>query len=337
MTVEYTIFDVINGWAGHLLLLDTLGRLLAVFGLLAVLLLAIIPIWHANSADRRHYVTALLVSAAVFAALIGLELLLTHILGRELRSRPANARWTTMLITPKTAMAFPCWPVAISAAAGLLLWHRNRALGLTTMILTALQAVSFVFVGANYPYDVITGAVFGLALGYATAVIMRLSPGLRVWTLIPVGITLGGWLAFIAVTVRPASDFDTGMIPAGVGNMPATPLPVLTLSAGEILQLAENGHLTVGWLRIDMPGDAATLPAIESRVRAAVNRAFLTRSDLDVLTITVIGYYGRGSTTKMGTLYTATVDRADWPARGFRPTQKLPGEKYVLPRLLAHP
>lgn len=340
MTVEYTIFDAINGWAGRWPILDTLGRLLAVFGLLAVLLLVIMPLWRADVQDRRRYLIALFATAAVFAALIGLELLLTHLLGRELRSRPANARWTTMLITPKTAMAFPCWPVAMSAAASVLLWHRMRALGISTALLTALQAIAFIFVGANYPFDVLTGAALGLVLGHTSAVIFHLSPVLRARSLVLPVILLFTWLGVVAVTVKPASDADTNNIPNGArisarGTTCNRISYLLTGSKDIKLRVDDNGHLMVGSMRITIPGETATLAVIEKRSRDAVNRAFMQNQKLGLLTVTVIGRYGSGSDVKMGTLYTATVDRVDWPAGGFAPTQKLPGEKYVLPRLLA--
>ncbi len=326
--MEYAIFDAINGLAGRFAWLDAAGRLLAVFGLLAVLLAALLPLWHPahDAAARRRYLWALLATAVLCAALIGLELLLTHLLGRELRSRPANARWTTMLITPATALAFPCWPVALSAAAGVLLAHRCRRAGIPALLLAALQAVAFVFVGAHYPFDVLTGAFLGMVLGQAGAVLTRLSPGLRARRLLPAVAALGVWLALVAITVKPASAVATGMVPAAAGTMPAP-------AADAPFALAGNGHLTVGWLRVEIAAEAATLPAVEARAREEINRAFRTHPEVHLLTLTITGRFRHGTHARVGTLYTATVDRADWPPRGFTASARLPGLKFVHPRL----
>jgi hypothetical protein len=332
MPVEYVIFDAMNGWAGRWAGLDAAGRLLAVFGLLIVLLLALIPLWQParDAASRKRYLWTLLGTAALCAALIGLELLLTQFLGRELRSRPANARWTTMLITPETGLAFPCWPVALSAAAGVLLLHRARRLGLAALLITMLQAVAMIFVGANYPFDVLTGAFLGVTLGQTGAVCTRLSPGLRGRRLIPIYLVLGIWLALIAITVKPASDADTAMVPGPSGTIPVphsgsrlAPFPT-----------AGNGYLTVGWLTVELDGNAATLSSVETRARGEINRAFRAYREVNLLTVTISGRFGRGSDAKVGTLYTATVDRADWPASGFANDQRLPGLKFVHPRLM---
>ncbi|OPZ85491.1 MAG: Undecaprenyl-diphosphatase BcrC [bacterium ADurb.Bin429] len=328
MTIEYAIFDAVNGLAGRFALLDAVGRLLTVFGLLAVLLATLLPLWHParDAAARRRYLWALLATAALCAALIGLELLLMHIIGRELRSRPANARWTTMLITPSTTLAFPCWPVALSAAASVLLALRFRRAGVASLLLTALQAVAFVFVGAHYPFDVLTGAFLGMIIGQSGAVLARLTPGLRARPLLPAFAALAVWLALMAIAVKPASALDTGMVPAMAGSMPAPP-------AGAPFTIAGNGHLTAGWLRVEVDTDTATLRAVEARAREEINRAFRAHPEMYLLTLTVTGRFRYESHARVGTLYTATVDRADWPRRGFVASERLPGLKFVHPRL----
>jgi undecaprenyl-diphosphatase len=345
MPFDFILFDLINGAAGRWAWLDNTGRGLAVYGLLAVFVAALWPLFAPgrDRATRLIYLRALLLTLLACAILAALETLATRfVLHREVRSRPMNARWVTLLITPETGMAFPAWPVVLSFALAVPMQRVWRPLGIVLYILAGLLAVSLVFVGVNFPFDVISGALLGLAIGATAAA--GLLPTRRPFGIIHAVTLL--WFLFMAFAVKPASAADIANVPAGTGALHVrVPAAARFLadhdtpqSARDItVEAASNGHLTVAVARVTVTdAESLTLPQVVAITRATANHLFLSWSRLDLLTITVAGRFRRGSGEKVGTLYTATLARQQMPPGGFPAGRPLPGNKFVHPLLLSH-
>ena len=339
MHVDYWLFDLINGAAGHYRWLDAAGQLLAVYGALAVILLALGGLWSPRlTPDVRRRLFFSLVLAGLCCALFVLleQLIFPH----DLRSRPANARWVTLLITPSSHLDFPAWPVAIAFALAFPLLQAHRRFGVAALGVAGLTGIALVFVGANFPYDVLTGLLIGMAVGYSAALLYhRGVPDFRRrvrWAAL-CWVVLLVWAGVALATVRPVSlESNPNETPSqqNVGVSVTPPAPVLTAlqpvaSPGALtVRAATNGHLLAAVAQVTLPDAHIALPAVEDRARAMVNAAFSTWPGLGLPTVEISAQFPQGTHTRVGALYTATVARGQWPAGGFLSRQPLPGKKF---------
>jgi undecaprenyl-diphosphatase len=93
------------------------------------------------------------------------------------RARPAAAGdWTALIATPSSA-SFPSGHATTAfAAAAAIAWLRPE-LRVPAFALAALVAASRVVLGVHYPFDVIAGAIVGVAVGTLVALATRRSAG----------------------------------------------------------------------------------------------------------------------------------------------------------------
>lgn len=347
MLWEQRCFEAINGLAGAFPLLDQAGRLLAVFGLLAVILIALTLAWWPRwePAQRRVYLYAVCAVAIIALALYGVELaVIRYVLHHEIRSAPASKVWTNLLITAEGGVSFPAWPVLLTTALTFPIWGLARRVGYLTTGLTVLLGLALIFVGAHFPLDVLAGVLVGATLG-ATArmltAIRRLKgywlPALTLWLIL---VLLAGGAAAM---MKPQATEVAGSGTAAHGPEPSTvPTPAAVQAALQtagapstvLVEAASNGHLLVASVHLTLPDTSATLDAVRQLTLRATNAAFAAWPTLDLLTLTVEEHMPGGNGQRVGILHTATVARQDWPTGGFLPTQTLPGEKYYAPRLL---
>ncbi|MHB9024551.1 MAG: phosphatase PAP2 family protein [Armatimonadota bacterium] len=348
MRIDFWLFDRINGLAGWQPWLDTLGRYLAVYGLLVILLFALGVLWWPRlpAERRRRYFGALLTGLAACALLAGLELLLApHI---SLRSRPFNARWVTLLITGESELSFPAWPLVYAWALIVPTLSIARRAGIILIALGVLFGLAMVFVGLNYPLDILFGSLLGAAVGMTFALLFKVSAitPKRPWLLPTIAwvvlLLIGGLLR---IFLQPASTMaTTEMVPTrGLHVRVATPAATLaalqriTAPSEVTIDAATNGHLLVAWAQVKIDSDAYTLAGVEDQARRVVNAAFSTWRQLDLLTVTVSAAFPGEKDQKLGTLYTATIERRSWPPAGVPSAQALPGEKFYHHRFLGKP
>jgi undecaprenyl-diphosphatase len=336
MQLDLTLFDFINGWAGRWEWLDAAGRTLAVFGVLAVLLLVQALAWwpRRDGASRRGYAGALLLAAGVCLALMAVEWWWNP----HLRGRPAVGRWTTLLVTPDSTLAFPAWPVVLAAALAVLTWARARAWGGVVWALTALIAVAHVFTGINFPFDVLTGALLGAAIGVTVLQIVYRTrrPGL----LIVLWVVLAAWGSVMMLTMRPASTgAEEGIHSARSASdvmVDAPPKVAAALRnltpAGAAVDAAHNGHLTAVAVTLTAPSSTPPLREVTDLARRAMNAVYAGWPQAGYCTVTVQAVFAGGKT---GTLYTVSVARAAVPAGGFPRGTALPGPKFYHAQYLA--
>jgi hypothetical protein len=345
MAMDQTLFALLNGLAGRWPWVDALGRAVAVFGPLAggYLLLAVVC-WPRLSGElRRRYLCSLGLAAGGCLVLAGLEAGLVHlVLHHEMRARPANALWTTALLTAPTHLAFPAWPVVVLWALGAPTARVAPRAGLGLGVLGVLVGVALVFTGVNFPSDIVTGILLGATLGESALVVAggqasRRSGGGRVAWLWG---SLLLWGGVLAITLRPASDLPVAeavdaTIPGVQVSVPATLPARLQAVAGAgttRIEAATNGHLRVLAVEVVLPSPTPTRGDVEALVRR-MYAAIWAGKLCDLATVTVVGEFARSGQTRRGTLYTATLAREQWPQTGV--PARLPGFKFYHPSWVA--
>jgi undecaprenyl-diphosphatase len=89
------------------------------------------------------------------------------------RARPsAEGHWTALIATPGSA-SFPSGHATTAFAAAWTIALLRPALRVPALVLAALVAASRVVLGVHYPFDVIAGALTGVAVGTLVAVVAR--------------------------------------------------------------------------------------------------------------------------------------------------------------------
>jgi len=347
MSFDFRLFDHINHLAGQFGRLDAVGRGVAVFGVLAILLLIQGLLWwpHVPAAQRWPYLRALAVAAVGCLVLLLVEEVITHfVLHREIRQRPAYGRWSTLLLSVEGTRDFPAWPVLFAMALTVPTWYLSRAIGAVCGLIVVSIGLALVFVGINYPLDVITGLQLGGVIGISAAricmthVAMPISGrGIAIsWCIVL------AWGLLMALTMRPASLLApiTAVAPVTMSVQSPAPLSVQTTLESAVapahvsVAAASNGRLLAAAMILTVQ-ETTALPEVTEVVRRGVNAAFTSWPQLGYLTVTVIASYAREH-NHIGTLYTLSLDRAHWPLTGFAAGQILPGKKYFNAAFLAH-
>lgn len=342
------LFALINALAGRAAWLDTCGRFLAVYGLLAVLLLAVTVFWWPRLAarQRRGYGVALLLAGAGCLLCFGLEwLLVTHVIHHDLRTRPFDARWATLLITAESALSFPAWPAALALALLPATLRVSRCAGWVMAVLCVLLGVSLVFVGVNYPLDVLVGGLLGIAIGETGALLAigAERPRARAWqTILAVWAVLLVGTAAVSVSVKHGSvEYEaksTRSTQKTAVNVPPPPAVLAALLPAAqpgvpSIDAATNGHLLVAEARVLLPSATTTRAEVDSLARRVSNAMFSCWPQLNLLTVSVNGTFRDGGKTHYGRLFTTTVAREAWPVAGFAAAQKLPGKIFYNTRV----
>lgn len=100
--------------------------------------------------------------------LLGASLAITFLLNDLLikplvhRSRPCDLYPAVeLLIQRPSSYSFPSGHSASSFTSAVVLFHCNRRLGITALVLAALIAFSRVFLFVHFPTDILTGALLG--------------------------------------------------------------------------------------------------------------------------------------------------------------------------------
>lgn len=353
MTLNLRLFDIINGLAGQNCWFDRIGQLLTIYGLLAgMLLLATLFWWSRMNRDRQfHFLRAFLITTALCALSWGLEwFLASHILHHDLRARPANAHWATLLVTERSSMSFPAWPVLFLFAMGITGWQYFRRAALLIISLGFLVAFSLVYVGVNYPDDVITGAFVGIAIGMLPGS-MPLQGSTHArrqqWLAVAMWLLVLVWGGGLLVTTHasrapeePGASASTLAINQTIVQVPETVLTRLQNIVARdrvTVQAATNGHLTVGWIRITLPDSHVTVSDVENTAKQVCQLMFSRMHPLDLITVEIDATFSSVKSLRSGTLFTVTIERAQWYRHTASGQIRLPGKKYFHPQFFVSP
>ncbi len=177
-TIDWQLFQAINGLAGHSQLPDQFFKLCTQY-LAVVLLVLVATLWFtpgesAAVSGRRQRLVVYAVLAAVLALAVN-----QGIGSLWFRPRPFVQHTVTVLVPHSPDNSFPSdhatGGFALAVVVVLLRDRWARILGCVLIALAALLAFSRVYVGAHYPFDVVTGICVGTA---AAVVVTLVSPAL---------------------------------------------------------------------------------------------------------------------------------------------------------------
>lgn len=348
--MDYQFFEVINGLAGKLPELDLLVRGMAVYGLLISLLVLLVLLWWPNIdlKTRRLQLFSTGLAMMLCSLLYFLEWLLIskHILPNELRARPANVQWVTLLVVPDSRMAFPSWPTLAIMALSMAIAPYYRFVSALLAVIALLTGIALVIAGVNYPFDVMTGMIVGTAIGATSAyVVLRLFPSRQIlkqkFIVLLLWMVTVCWLIVMAFTIKPANYQE----PMSQSNVQAEKLLLvvppdklksqiieMTGCKNITIQSASNGYMINALLVLIIPEAEVNRRRVHEVTREAVNALFANWPQLDLATVDVSMPTVVAKGESVGTLCRATISRTQWPSAGFIETQLLPGEILYSPR-----
>ena len=154
----------LNSLAGEFAPVDHLARLLASdYLMLGVLCSAAFGLWFAGPdvATRIRFQRATLIAAASIG-LSNAAVWVASLPFERLRPYEELDSAVNLLFYQSTDPSFPSNPVAVAFAGSTAVWLGSRKMGVALLCISAVYALSRVYVGANYPGDVIGGIVIGI-------------------------------------------------------------------------------------------------------------------------------------------------------------------------------
>ncbi|WP_274651347.1 undecaprenyl-diphosphatase [Paenibacillus humicola] len=170
LSIDYHLFQAINGVAGHFAFLDEIMRLLANDGEY-VFFLGIIVYWFSRTRQNRRMVVE-----ALFSACIALGV--AAILGSLFyRNRPFVDHHVHLLIQHAANASFPSDHATAAFVVATVIWCHRRKDGWAWLALAAGISVSRVWTGVHYPSDVISGFI----LGTGTAIAIQTCHEKSIW------------------------------------------------------------------------------------------------------------------------------------------------------------
>ncbi len=185
--IDWRLFELVNGLAGHSSALDSLMKAGAA-GLEYVLLLLVATLWITPAeSDAATLSRQRLVVYALLAALLALGV--NQVVGHLwFRPRPFVHHHVTQLVPHADDASFPSDHAAGGFALAVAVWRAAdrwaRRLGWLLVALAAVLTFSRVYIGVHYPFDVVGGALIGAAAAWAVwllhaAIDAALAPLLR--------------------------------------------------------------------------------------------------------------------------------------------------------------
>ncbi|MHB8576802.1 MAG: phosphatase PAP2 family protein [Dehalococcoidia bacterium] len=215
-TIDWRLFEAINGLAGHSGALDSLFKACAA-GLEYVLLALVATLWLTRGENEAvDFARQRLVVVAVLAALLALGV--NQIIGNAwYRPRPFVDHHVTQLVAHAADGSFPSdhaaggMALAVSVILAADRWAKR--LGWLLAALAALLAFARVFIGVHYPGDVVGGCLIGAASAWLLHALIRPLGSLLLPLLRPLHqltewianrLRIGRWPIFAAQAPLPA-------------------------------------------------------------------------------------------------------------------------------------
>ncbi|RLC73035.1 MAG: hypothetical protein DRI52_02535 [Chloroflexi bacterium] len=165
-SLDYALFRLINGLAGHSLFLDRLAQLLVnEYFLPTLMTLVLIALWFSGCTDVERERNQLAVLRAITSLLLANALLKACNLV-YFRPRPFTYHEVNLLFYHPSDSSLPSNPATVGFTLAVAVWLHNRRAGALLLILATLLAISRVYCGVHYPLDVITGAGLGSLTAY---------------------------------------------------------------------------------------------------------------------------------------------------------------------------
>lgn len=174
MSLDVSLFNLINGLAGQVPALDGLMRLLVNdYFVPTTLCLLSAALWFAGSSTqerRRNQRAVLSIVAAVLLA--NLMVKLCNLI--YFRPRPFSVQEVNLLFYRPSDSSLPSNTAAVAFAFAGVAWQRHRWLGVVMGMLAGLFVSARIYCGVHYPLDVIAGALVGSVAAYVAGKSQRI-------------------------------------------------------------------------------------------------------------------------------------------------------------------
>ncbi|HEY4475876.1 MAG TPA: phosphatase PAP2 family protein [Candidatus Paceibacterota bacterium] len=163
MSVDSAVFQAIFGLAHRVPIFDFLGVFFARY--LPYLLIAgfLIGIFFERGWKLRFHAFA----SGVLSVILSNGIIVELIRFLYYRPRPALVLAIEPLIATPVVSSFPSGHAAAFFALAVTVFFLSRRLGIWFLAVAALVAVARVFVGVHWPFDIIAGALVGVASALA--------------------------------------------------------------------------------------------------------------------------------------------------------------------------
>ena len=155
-SMDYTIFQLINGLSGKNIYHDAFSVFLAehLIYIMAFVTLCLVIHW------RKYWARAILGTGIAY----GVNLIIGHI---YFRPRPFVFHNVVQLISKSSAeKSFPSGHATAAFALAFSVYFINKKWGVVLLIMALLVSFGRILVGVHYPLDVLGGAFLGLVFSY---------------------------------------------------------------------------------------------------------------------------------------------------------------------------
>lgn len=159
MSLDYAIFKAINDLAGNSIM-DHGAVLITNFGIYLIGLIGLFFCRKKTVGNAVVAVTVVFILDFVFKLFY-------------FRERPFALHDVNLLVDHIPSASFPSRHSSLSFAAAYSFFLDNKKIGIITLSLAGLVALSRVYVGVHYVSDIIVGAVFGMTGAYAVSFILH--------------------------------------------------------------------------------------------------------------------------------------------------------------------
>jgi undecaprenyl-diphosphatase len=174
MALDVGLFNVVNGFATQVPLLDSLMRLLVNdYFVPTALCLLTAALWFAgNTKGQRRLNQRTVVCIVVALLLANLLVKLCNVV--YFRPRPFSVQQVNLLFYRPSDSSLPSNAAAVGLAFAGMAWQRHRWLGVVMGALAGLLAFARIYCGVHYPLDVIAGGLLGAVSAYVVGKAQRL-------------------------------------------------------------------------------------------------------------------------------------------------------------------
>ncbi|MFQ6015121.1 MAG: phosphatase PAP2 family protein [Anaerolineae bacterium] len=160
--MDLWLFHLLNDQAGKVFLLDFIGQLLANdYLVLNTICLILVVLWLNGRQPQERYAKQQAILQCV------LTLALVNIVAKALnlvypRPRPFTFNEVNLLFYRPSDPSFPSNATAIAFGLATPVWSKDRPLGTIMYLLASLLGLARVYVGVQYPFDILGGALVGI-------------------------------------------------------------------------------------------------------------------------------------------------------------------------------
>lgn len=173
ITIDENIFLWINGLAGHFAPLDWLMKGIAndyFVHVSSCLVLLALWCWGSGVHQRHKNQKAVICASISLGIAQGFVSICNTLCFRE---RPFDVLPTNLLFYQPTDSSFPSNSVAVIFAAAFAIFLANRKAGSFLLLLAGLHALSRVYVGIHYPFDILAGAAGGVLIAFLVTIAVK--------------------------------------------------------------------------------------------------------------------------------------------------------------------